>query len=57
MFDLVVDGVDLLFELSDLLADPQCRQMMGQAARKVVDASRGSALRTCKEIMDIIEGP
>ena len=42
--------------LSDLLADPQRRHMMGQAARKVVDANRGSALRTCEEIMEILEG-
>ncbi|MGA1845200.1 MAG: 3-deoxy-D-manno-octulosonic acid transferase [bacterium] len=47
----------LFTTLSDLLADPQLRHVMGQAARKVVDANRGSALRTCKEIMGIIEGP
>lgn len=47
---------DLFQILSELLADRNRRDKMGNAAKAVIDSNKGTSIRTCDEILGIFRG-
>lgn len=50
-----IDAAELAPALIDLLADPKIREDLGQAARRAVEANRGSARRSIDLILPLIQ--